>query len=97
MHQKRATDGLVAMAVSLDEPDDAPALARARQFLADQNADFPCFVLAEPQARWQEKFGILGPPAVFVFGRDGKLVKKFDEGVDYGEINKLVEELLKKQ
>jgi hypothetical protein len=42
-------------------------------------------------------------PAVFVYGRDGKLVKRFDneqaksedENFTYADVNKLVEELLK--
>lgn len=96
MHEKYAKDGLVAMSVNLDDPNDEKVMGRVREFLKQQKAIFPNFVLNETQEVWQEKFGIAGPPVVFVFGKDGKVAKKFDEGVDYKEVEKIATELLRK-
>ena len=96
MHKQHAKDGVVAMAVSLDPADDREAMKSVRAFLQESKADFPTFVLNEDQQTWQGKLGIEGPPAVFVFGRDGKLAKRFTEGVDYQEIEKFVRDLLQK-
>ena len=45
-----------------------------------------------------EKLKISGPPAVFVFNKEGGIAKKFSDEppVDYADIEKLVVELLKK-
>jgi hypothetical protein len=49
---------------------------------------------------WQERLGIDGPPVLFLFGRDGKLVKKYepidnDEGnTIYDKVEKLLPDLL---
>jgi hypothetical protein len=103
MHEKYAKDGLVAMSVSLDRPTNEKAMKNVRQFLKEQKATFPNFVINEEPEFWQEKLGIAGPPVVFVFGRDGKLAKKLepvDEEKDstiYDKVKKLLPELLKKQ
>jgi hypothetical protein len=102
MHAKYAKDGFVAMSVSLDDPKDAELMKNVRAFLQEQKATFPNFVLDEPAEVWMDKLKIVGPPTIFVFGRDGKLVRKFDgtEGneVDYPKkIEPLVKELLQKK
>lgn len=97
MQKKHAQDGLVAMSVNLDDPEDKKVMTKVHDFLKEQKAAFPNFVLKEASEVWQEKLGIAGPPVVFVFGRDGKLAKKFDEGVDYKEVEKTATELLKKK
>jgi hypothetical protein len=99
MHNKHAKDGLVAMSVALDDPEDAKLMKNVREFLKEQKATFQNFVLNEPPEVWQDKLGIAGPPAVFVFGPDGARVQKFPEpgkDVNYKEIERLAVDLLKK-
>ena len=100
MHKKYAKDGLVAMNVSLDDPADERLMKNVRDFLKEKKVDFPSFVLNEKVEYWQEKLDMQGPPAIFVFGKDGKRVGRFGVGGDkeggYPEIEKLVRELLKK-
>jgi hypothetical protein len=103
MQSKYAKDGFAAVSVSLDDPNDKKAKDRVIKFLESKKATFTNLILDEKPEVWQEKLKIDGPPAVFVFGRDGKLVKKFAEGVegaehvDYAKIEQLVTELLKKK
>jgi hypothetical protein len=100
MHNKHGKAGIVAMSVSLDEPEDEKLMKNVRTFLKEQKATFQNFVLNETQETWVEKLGIAGPPAIFVFGLDGKLAKRYpepDKDVDYKEIEKFALELLKKK
>ena len=68
---------------------------------------FPTFfqnlLASEPADELYDKMELASIPAVFVYGRDGKLVKRFDneqakteeDNFTYEDVNKLVEELLK--
>lgn len=100
LHEKHAKDGLVAASLCLDRPTNEKAMRNARQFLTEQKARFPNFVINEEPAVWQERLGIDGPPVLFLFGRDGKLVKKYepidnDEGnTIYDKVEKLLPGLL---
>ena len=100
LHQKHGKEGLVAASLCLDRPSNEKAMRNVRQFLAEQKADFPHFVLTEEPAVWQERLGIDGPPVVFVFGRDGKLAKKYQPIDDeqgntiYDKLEKLLPDLL---
>jgi hypothetical protein len=96
MHKKHAAGGLVAMAVALDDPKDEKVMKRVRDYLTEQQPGFDAFVLDEEQKVWEEKLGISGAPAIFIFGRDGKVAKKFDEGQEYKEIEPFAVEQLKK-
>jgi thiol-disulfide isomerase/thioredoxin len=97
LHQKYAKEGFVAVSVSLDDPTDDEAKAKALKFLQAQKATFTNLLLDEKPEVWQAKLKIDGPPLVMVFARDGKLEQKFvDKAVDYAAIGKLVAELLKK-
>ncbi len=97
MHEKYAKEGLVAVSLNLDDPEDKKTMKNVHDFLKDQKVTFPSFVLNETQETWQEKLKITGPPVVFIFGRDGKVAKKYDEGVDYKEVEKAAVEELKKK
>ena len=97
LHQKYAADGLVCMSVSVD-----PAEQRgdALKFLQSKEATLANYWLDEKEAVWQEKWDIDGPPAVFVFDRQGKRAAKFDakdpdKPYTYDDIKKLVQRLLK--
>lgn len=96
MHKQHASDGLVAISVSVDDLEEARTKDAVLKFLTKQKATFTNLILAEAPDDWQKKLDLGGPPAVFVYGRDGKLVKKFDEGVSYEEVKKIVLPLLKK-
>jgi len=97
MHKKYATDGFVAMAVDLDDPAEEKTMKNVRDFLTDLQPGFANFVLDEKLEVWQKWLGIDGAPAIFVFGRDGKLARKYDEGQEYKEIEPFVVEQLGKK
>lgn len=77
---------------------------RVLKFLTKQEAAFDNVLCSEEAEQMFEKLEIPSIPAVFVYGRDGKLAKTFDnsdaeteeEGFTYKDVTALVEELLKK-
>jgi hypothetical protein len=97
MHKKLAKAGVTAVSVCLLNDDDKAddIRAKALKFLRGQKAAFPNFVLDEQPAVWQARLGFDGPPAVFVFNREGKIAQKFTGGVNHEDVEKLVVELLK--
>lgn len=95
LHRKHAADGLTAISVSLDDAEDDEVRERVRRFLTVQQAAFANFLLAEKPSAWQAKLKIDGPPCLFLFDRQGRLVKKYHDHVDYDEVERLVIGLLK--
>ncbi|MFM7159738.1 MAG: TlpA family protein disulfide reductase [Planctomycetaceae bacterium] len=77
---------------------------RVQTFLEKQEATFENLLASIEAEEVFEKLKIASIPAVLVYGRDGKLVKCFnndqapteEEGFTYADVNKLVEELLAK-
>ena len=97
MQNKYGKDGVVAMSVSLDDPNEKDNKHKVLKFLESQKATFSNFILDEKPEYWQEKLKIDGPPCVFVFNREGGIARKFAEiKVDYADVEKVVVELLKK-
>ena len=99
LHRKYGGDGLVCLSLSLDP---AKGHESALAFLKKMKATFPNFRLDEEDSVWQDKFDLNGPPAVLIWDRQGKLVKKFDVNNpdvrwDHNDIEKLIKELLKKK
>lgn len=99
LHKHYAKDGLVCVSVSLDKVKDKD---KALAFLQKMDARFPNYLLDEEFAFWQEKFDINGPPALFVFNRDNRLARKFDNNdpdkrYTHEDVEKLVQELLLKK
>lgn len=94
MHHKYAKDGLVCMSVSVDEKDQQ---ADALKFLKDQKAEFANYWIDEEAEVWSKKLNVPAPPAVIVFGRDGKRAKTFttEEPFTYEDVEKVVGPLLK--
>jgi hypothetical protein len=94
MHHKYAQDGLVCRSVAVDDKD---AVEKDLKFLRDQKAEFASYLIDEEAEVWQKKLDVSAPPAVVVFGRDGKRVKTFtsEEPFTYAEVEKLVVPLLK--
>lgn len=107
LHEKHGGGDVVCMSVSVDYdgiPNKPPEAYRERvlNFLTKNNATLENILLNTPSDEWYEAVDLAAIPAVFVFGRDGKLVKRFDndsidpseEGFTYQDVNQLVEELL---
>lgn len=77
MHRKYAARGLGVISLSLDDFEDAKALAAAEKFLREKRADFTNVVLKEEFGAGYDKLDVSAIPAVFLFGPDGKEVKRF--------------------
>jgi thiol-disulfide isomerase/thioredoxin len=99
MHRKYADKGLAVVSISFDDPANAKQVEDARAFLREQKATCTNFLLDEAEGVGFEKFGVNGIPAVFVYGPDGKEVKRFtmDDSRNqftYDQVEKAVVELL---
>ena len=107
LHHKYGGTGLVCMSLSSDYQGikNKPAefyRERVLRFLVKQEASFQNLLASIPADELYEQMELASIPAVFVYGRDGKLVKRFDnehikneaENFTYADVNKLVEELL---
>jgi len=97
MQRKYAADGLVVVTVSVDEAGRKDA---ALKFLRDKNVSGPNFLLDEKVEFWQKRWKINGPPAAFVFDREGKRAAKFDSDdpdkpYDHEDVEKVVKDLLR--
>jgi hypothetical protein len=98
MHQKLADRGLACISVTVDEATDEESVNKARTFLVNQKATLENYLLNESAEVWQRRLDAEGPPAIFVFDRQGKRAAKFGvNGVEpftHEQIEKLVLELL---
>jgi len=77
MHRKYGDKGLAVISLSLDDPTDKAAVAEAERFLKEKKAVFTNVLLDENFGEGFEKLNINAIPAVFVYGPDGKEVKRF--------------------
>ncbi len=77
MHRKYGEKGLAVISLSLDDPTDKAAVAAAEKFLKEKKAVFTNVLLDENFGEGFEKLNINAIPAVFVYGPDGKEVKRF--------------------
>jgi len=77
MHRKYGSKGLAVISLSLDDPTDAKAAAAAKAFLEEKKAVFTNVLLNEDYGAGFDKLDISAIPAVFLFGPDGKEVKRF--------------------
>lgn len=95
LHQKYGKDGLVAISVSVDDPEDLEIRGRILKFLEGRKADFQNFVLDEKPELWQEKLGIDGPPCLYLFDKSNRFVKKMiADQVDFTVLEKTIRESL---
>lgn len=99
LHRKFAGKGLAVVSLSFDDPAKAKQVAEAEKFLKEKKAEFRNILLDEEDGVGFEKLMINSIPAVFVFDRDGKEVKRFtlddpDNQFTYAEVEKAVEALL---
>jgi len=99
MHRKFSKKGLAVVSLSLDDPTDKAAVAEAEKFLKENKAGFTNILLDEDFGQGFEKLNINAIPAVFVFGPDGKEVKRFtmddpNNQFTYDEVEKAITSLL---
>jgi len=99
MHRKYAEKGLAVISLSLDDPSDKAAVAEAEKFLKQKKAVFTNVLLDENFGAGFEKLNINTIPAVFVYGPDGKEVKRFtmddpNNQFTYEDVEKAVSTLL---
>ena len=99
MHRKYASKGLAVISLSLDDPTDKAAVDEAEKFLKERKASFTNVLLDESFGEGFEKLKIGAIPAVFLFGPDGKEVKRFtmddpNNQFTYEEVEKAVVALL---
>jgi len=97
MHRKYGSQGVVCLSVSVDPLEGK---TKTLEFLHKVEAAFPNYLLEEEQEFWQNRFGVLTPPAVFVFNREGRRAAKFDPSAGdkpytYADVEKLVLEILR--
>jgi len=99
MHRKFSNKGLAVISLSLDDPTDKAAVAEAEKFLKAKKAAFTNVLLNENFGEGFEKLNINVIPAVFIFGPDGKEVKRFtmddpNKQFTYDEVEKAIANLL---
>jgi thiol-disulfide isomerase/thioredoxin len=99
MHHKYRDKGLAVISLSLDDPTDQKAVAEAERFLKQKKAVCSNVLLDESFGEGFEKLNIGAIPAVFVFGPDGKEVRRFtmddpNNQFTYVEVEKAVVALL---
>ncbi|HMB04902.1 MAG TPA: TlpA disulfide reductase family protein [Isosphaeraceae bacterium] len=99
MHKKYADKGLAVISLSLDDPTEAKQVGEAKAFLNEKKAEFTNFLLDEEQGAAFEKLGTNTIPAVFLYGPDGKEIRRFtlddpNSQFTYDEVEKTAEELL---
>jgi thiol-disulfide isomerase/thioredoxin len=99
MNKKFASKGLAVISLSLDDPTKKAAVAEAERFLKQNNATFTNILLDEAEGEGFDKLNINAIPAVFIYGPDGKEVKRFtmddpDKQFTYDEVEKAVADLL---
>ena len=94
MHRELSKSGLVVITVSLDQLSQEGVKDEVHAFLRKQGADCTNLLLDEEPDFWQEKLRFVLAPCYYVFDRQGKWTK-FNDDIDYAEMDRLVETLVK--
>ena len=99
MHRKFGKKGLKVVSLSLDDPEDSTAIAEAEKFLKEKKSVITNVLLDESSGGGFEKLNINAIPAVFLYGPDGKEVKRFTmddtkNQFTYDEVEKAIGALL---
>jgi thiol-disulfide isomerase/thioredoxin len=99
MHKKYAGKGLAVVSLSMDDREKPKQVDEALAFLKEKKAVFTNFLLDEDFGVGFEKLDVGAIPAVFLFGPDGKEVKRFtmddtENQFTYEEVEKVVAALL---
>jgi thiol-disulfide isomerase/thioredoxin len=98
MNKKYASKGLQVVSLSLDDPEDTAAVKEAKKFLESKKSTIMNVLLDEASGGGFEKLNINTIPAVFLFGPDGKEVKRFTmddtkNQFTYDDVEKALEKL----
>lgn len=99
MHEKFADQGLRVISVSFDDAESPDDIKKALAFLNEKKAAFENYVFSDGMAETYEFFDVNAIPAVFVYGADGKEVKRFtlddpDNQFTYDEVEEYLKGLL---
>ena len=78
LSERYADAGVTFIAFSLDDRDDAGAMAMASSFIAEQGGRIEHYVTAEVIPDAFEQLDLLGIPAVKIYARDGTLARTLD-------------------
>jgi len=111
LHKKYGGKDVVCMSLACDYAgikNKPPEFYREKvlKFLTRQGASFENLLSSVPSEElFDQKMQLSSIPAVYVYGRDGKLVKRFDnsdaksddDNFTYADVTKLVEELVGKK
>lgn len=98
LHKKHGPEKVACISVcanfaGLGKPEDE--IAEPLQFLKDQGATFDNVLSTDPDTKLYERLKIASVPTIFVYDRDGKLVKTFDGEPKYADVADLVATLVK--
>ncbi len=77
MHEKYGPKGLSVVSLSMDDTEKPKKVAEALDFLKSKKATFRNFVLDETLDEGFESLKVTTIPAVFLYGPDGKEIKRF--------------------
>jgi thiol-disulfide isomerase/thioredoxin len=97
LQRQHAAEGLVVVSVAIRLDEDTPLdveRGKVLKFLQEQNATTTNLLLDEKVDVWQQRLRFDAVPAVYVFNRAGKWYQFKDE-FSYGDVAKLVAELVK--
>ncbi len=97
--ERYGADGVAFLAFSLDDREDAGAMRQADSFARAQGGPIEHYLTAEEIPTAFEKLGLLGIPAVHLYGRDGELARRLnsdDPNAQFTEadVERAIEELL---
>ena len=91
LHQAYTSSKVACISVSLDfdgvgEGPDQESIDNVLDFLAKKKAKFSNFILNEDPDKLYEELDLAAIPAVYVFDRQGKQIKRFDnDNEEYGD------------
>jgi thiol-disulfide isomerase/thioredoxin len=76
LEKKWAPHGVMFVTLSLDDRDDPDSVAQVRDFLTEQDARIPNYLMDEIIPDAFDKLGLLGIPAVFIYDESGTMVHR---------------------
>ncbi len=76
MNRAYQKQGVQFVSMLLEDPEEPEAIARAKQFLLKQEADFDHYFMTENLMVSFEKLDLLGIPAVFIYDQQGRLAHR---------------------
>jgi thiol-disulfide isomerase/thioredoxin len=98
LQRKYAKEGLVVVAVSVDDVEDPEARDRTKAFLQQQQSTCRNLLLAEKPEVWVEKLKMNSIPTMFLFDRQGRLINRWTGNeIDLPAIERRIVELLKSE